>query len=270
MDNSRRLKYPQLSERSRKLLETPEPGFAKRHPLLSTAIFTGALVISGLFVSTYAKPSEEKADSDSARVSVAAKESAKKDRLSQLKNIFKMRKALEGRISWGGSGEESVLDDEGFREEYRLKLLAMNNDGLQEHRMDIVDELEDIAERGREIGDRWPNYTDAEAEELESLEGRRKELEERKRMAVNEDIGRGTELILANEVGWKSHGELLNLRGEYIGMQLNGWNGNALRGGDNEYVERMLIVLNMAIDARRNGGELLLADLALSRPKFVN
>jgi hypothetical protein len=272
MENSRRLNYPQLkSERARRILEAPEPSWAKRHPLLSTAIFTGALIVSSLFISKYAKPSEEKVDSDSARVSVSANASnasKTKDRWEQLKNLLKVRKELKGKMPRGSPDEEneSVLS----AEEIKQKLFSMNAAEFDEYRQGLEDELEDVKERMGELDSLWPNMSEAQWEELAQLRKRSEELEASRWIATQENIGRGTELVLANEIEWEDQGKLLDWRREYLGMRLDGWRGQELQGDNEDYVNRMLVVLNWAIDARKQGYEPLRADLLFFRPDYVN
>lgn len=265
----RQLQKPLLkSERARRLLEAPEPSWAKRHPLVSSLIVAGALVASTLFISKYAKPSEGKVDSDSARVAVSAKESKAKDRWGQLKTLLKIRKELKGKMPRGSPDEdgEPVIT----RDELKQKLFSMSDEALEEYRQDLEDELEDARGRMRELDSLWPDMSEAQWEELGQLRERSGELEAGRWIATQESIGRGTESILASGIEWRGKDELLESRREYLKMQSNGWRGLELKEDDSEYVNRMLVVLNWAIDARKQGTEPLRADLALFRPDYVN
>lgn len=259
--------HPQLkSRKARELLEKPEQSFAKRHPLISTAILSGAVLISSVFVSKYAENTGEKIDADSARASVPARESRVRERLNQVKNILKARKALAGRITWGGEDEPMAG---GLGGELKLKLFSMNDDALMEYKDGLEDELEDAKERLEELGNRWPNITDAEGREVNALQERAKEIYELQGVVSKEEMGRGTETILANGIEWRGEGELLNWHADYLRVQQKGWNGQELNGDNADYVDRMLLVLNWAIDARKQGFEPLPADLALFRPDYL-
>jgi hypothetical protein len=265
----RRLNYPQLkSERARKLLEAPEPSWGKRHPLVSIAALAGAAIVSILLVSKSAPLSEGKVDADSARVAVSANSPKAKDRWEQLKTILKMRGELKGKIPRGSPDEddESALS----AEEIKQKLFSMSDYALEEYMQDLKDELEDVNARMSELDRLWPNMSEAQWEELSELRKRSEELRASRWIATEENIGRGTETILASGIEWRGKDELLDSRREYLKMQTKGWRGLELKGEDADYVNRMLVVLNWAIDARTQGGEPLRADLALFRPDYVN
>lgn len=192
----RHLQQPLLkSAKARALLETPERPWMNRHPLISTAIITGAIVANGLLISKCATRSEGKVDADSARVSVSSnsKASEAKERLKELKNILKMRKELKGKISWNTEGEdeeESVATSEGARKRFKDEIFNKTDGDLEELRYDLEDEFDDIQDARNELHDRWMNWTNADAEEDTELSEREKGLEAKLALVANETRGR--------------------------------------------------------------------------------
>lgn len=245
----RRPIYPQLkSARARALLEEPEPGFAKRHPLISRLAVAGAVAVTAILIYRGVKD-EERPDSDSARVAVAAKENGKMDQRMQLARIIMARKALEGKISWAKE-DNSILTNEDLREELKGELFAMGREELDGYRDRLKAEIKGLSEKMGMLSDAWANWTDADAKLSEILSARKKEAEERLELANQESWKRHGEGQAIESYEWRSMTELESLRDLFrrrIGM--DEWSNER----DRDYLQRNVLVLNWAISERERG-----------------